>query len=152
MIRKSILSLACLLATAVAPAAALAGDGAVKQRLISYGHISCATGGIGAAPVGFVVLDRTGDRVTAVIKLHGAPANGLWLIELNQTPLMGCYNEVYNRDGRAALIETNAQGNGSAVVSVPYAPGNTGAFVLLTSLNDAAKAIRYVASEGTELS
>lgn len=49
-------------------------------------------------------------------------------------------------------LVANAQGNATAVVSVPYAPGNTGAFVELWWVNDAAKAIRWIASPGAELS
>lgn len=152
MYRKTIPALACLLAAMVAPATALAHRGAVKQALTGPSATLCDVGGSGPETFGFVVLDRKGARVSAVVKLHGAPAHSKWLIDLNQTPLMGCYNEVYNRDGSAATITANAQGNATAEVSVPYVPGNTGAFVELVWSNDAAKAIRYIASPGSELS
>ena len=144
---KLILALACLLLVALAPAAARAADnGAVKQELASFTRGDCAIGGFGQFPVGFVVLDRAGDRVSAVIALRGAPANGRWEVELDQTPLQGCFEDP---DG---IVTTNSKGNGTIVVSDDFAPGNTGAFVRLNPLNDAAQGGGIIASPGTELS
>lgn len=143
--RQSVAALACLLIAAAAPAAALAGNGAVKQALTANTRGDCSIGGEGPQSVGFVILNKADDRVSAVISLRGAPANGRWQIELDQTPLMGCSNF----DG---IITTNARGNGQAVVSEPFQPGNTGAFVRLDALNDAAQAGGIIASAGTELS
>ncbi|HZV73766.1 MAG TPA: hypothetical protein VFF79_08630 [Conexibacter sp.] len=142
---KSIVAVACVLMAAVAPAAALARNGAVRQALTANARGDCSIGGAGPQSVGFVILNRADDHVSAVISLRGAPANGRWQVELDQTPLMGCSSF----DG---FITTNARGDGHAVVSDPFQPGNTGAFVRLDALNDAAQAGGIIASEGTELS
>jgi hypothetical protein len=142
---SSIVALGCLLIAAVAPAAALAGNGAVKQELTANTRGDCSIGGAGPRSVGFVILNKADDHVSAVISLRDAPANGRWQIELDQTPLMGCSN----LDG---IITTNARGNGNAFVSEPFQPGNTGAFVRLDPLNEAAQSGGIIASAGTALS
>jgi hypothetical protein len=143
--RKFIVALACLFMAALVPSAALAGEGAVKQALASNTRGDCSIGGFGAFEVGFVILNRADDRVSAVIALRGAAANGRWEVELNQTPLQGCFTDP---DG---ILTTNSKGNGTIVVSDDFAPGNTGAFVRLNPLNDAAQGTGIIASPGAEL-
>jgi hypothetical protein len=144
MHRNALLVLVCLLAAAAAPAAALAGGGAVRQDLSYPARGDCSIGGAGEFTLGYVILNRADDRVSALIALRGAPPNGRWQIELDQTPLMGCSNF-------EGVIATNGQGNGTVHVSEALAPGNTGAFVRLDPLNDAAQATGIVASPGAEL-
>ena len=146
MRQQLILALTCLLVAAAAPAVAFAaGNGAVRQDLTSDTRGDCSIGGEGPFPVGYVILNKAGDHVSAVIALRDAPPNGRWEIELDQTPLMGCGNVL-------GTIATNARGNGNAVVRDAFEPGNTGAFVRLDALNDAAQAAGIVASAGTQLS
>jgi len=144
MYRSFIVALVCALFAAAAPAAALAGNGVIRQDLTSDTRGDCSIGGEGPFPVGYVLLNRADGRVRAVIALRGAPANGRWQIELDQTPLMGCTNP----DG---TIATNARGDGNAVVADALEPGNTGAFVRLDPLNDAAQAGGIIATPGAEL-
>jgi hypothetical protein len=144
--RNFTVALACLFMAALVPSAALAGEGAVKQALAANTRGDCAIGGFGPFPVGFVILNRADDRVSAVIALRGAPPNGRWEVELDQTPLQGCFEDP---DG---VVTTNSKGNGTIVVSDDFAPGNTGAFVRLNPLNDAAQSGGIIASPGAELS
>lgn len=138
-------ALVCLLVAAVAPATALAREGAVRQPLTGDTRGDCAIGGAGPVTVGSVILNKADGHVSAVISLRGAPPNGRWQIELDQTPLMGC-------TGSDGIITTNARGDGHAVVRDPFLTGNTGAFVRLDPLNDAAQPTQIIASEGTPLS
>jgi len=148
---KFIVALVCSLVAAVvaAPAALAGNNGAVKQKLLANTNGDCSVGAFRGEPIdnSFVILNKAGGRVSATIHLHGAAANGRWQIELDQRPLEGCGNFVVG-----GIITTNAQGNGNAHVSVPFVPGNTGAFVRLDALNTAAESDGIIASEGTDLS
>jgi hypothetical protein len=145
---KLTLALACSLAAAVAIPSALArGTSEEKQQLLANTAGDCNVGATDGTPMekSFVIMRESDGKVGAKIRLRGAPHDGEWGIEFDQRPLEGC-------DGFDGFITTNSKGNGTAHVSEPVLPGNTGAFVRLIPLNTNADPFGVIANEGADLS
>lgn len=102
------------------------GTGAQKAPLVHNDEAQC-TGGLFFAPRGnhgFVVIDAHHGVVRAKVSLKHATPNTTYGIELIQTPSgQGC------NDYKVGRLTTNGHGNGTASVSAPQNPGDTGAFV-----------------------
>jgi len=147
---KLMLVLACSLAVAALaiPSALAGGSGAINQPMLHNSFGNCATGATSGTAFAhaFVVMNQADGTVSAEIHLQDAPANGLWDVNLVQTPLEGTGGNCEPPSG--VTIATNSQGNGNLHFSEPILPGNTGAFVLLVPLNAAAAVDGFIANVG----